>query len=416
MAAVLTFESGAKKTEDWAPYIGDCGKTRFPDHTSENPHVGFAVGPPDINQSDALFSVFFEEGEENTNCNGHIRFGLGAGKGSGNAAVSAIVKERIESGSFSSVYDFCSRVSGKLVNRGTIEALVKGGAFDSIHGVESRAAIIAGLDQAISTGASAARDRKGGQGGLFGGESAGGTSATEPEWKLPKTTPWTKNESLGYEKDVLGIHVSGHPLEQHEESLRLWCSNTTKTLGEKSDGNEATVGGILSSVRLTVVRNGRSAGKKMAILTLQDREGSIDGVIFSDAYQRYVELLQQDEAVIVMGKVDRSRGDLQLLINRVIPIQDASLHLARRLELTFTNGPGLGDTKSRMELASGLLKQAGASRVAPGATPVEVVVHVHTGKHVATIRSQRRVVVEPKLLEQLSGVVGKNNIRVISKN
>ncbi len=416
MAAVLTYESGAKKIEDWAPYIGDCGKTRFPDYTTEIPHVGFAVGPPDINQSDALFSVVFEDDEEKTNCNGHISFGLGAVKGSGNAAVSAIVKERTKNGLFVSVYDFCSRVSGKLVNRGTIEALVKGGAFDSIHGVESRAAIISGLDQAISAGASAARDRVSGQGGLFGGESSNNTAASEPEWRLPKITPWNQNESLGYEKDVLGIHVSGHPLEQYEDSLELWCSNTTRSLKEKPDGSEATVGGILSSVRLTVVRNGRSAGKKMAIITLQDRGGNIDGVIFSDAYQRYAELLQQDEAVIVMGKVDRSRGDLQLLINRVIPIQDASLHLARRLELTFINGTERGDTKSKMEMASGLIKQAGGSRVSSGATPVEVLVHVHTGKHVATIRSQRRVVVEPKLLEQLGGVVGKNNIRVISKN
>jgi hypothetical protein len=99
-----------------------------------------------------------------------------------------------------------------------------------------------------------------------------------------------------------------------------------------------------------------------------------------------------------------------------MPVHEASLHLARRLEITFTNGEEGGDAKSRMEMASGLLKQAGASKVALGATPVEVVVHVHTGSHVATIRSQRRVVVEPKLLEQLVGVVGKQNIRIISKN
>ena len=416
MAAVLTFESGAKKTEDWAPYIGDCGKTRFPDHTDETPHVGFQVGPPDINQSEALFSVVFDENEPKTNCNGHVRFGLGAVKGAGNAAVSAIVKERNEHGTFDSIYDFCSRVSGKMVNRGTIESLIKGGAFDSIHGVENRAAMVAGLDHAISVGASAARDREIGQGGLFGGEDPNKSRAEVPQWKLPSVTPWIQQESLGYEKDVLGIHVSGHPLEQYEESLRHWCSNTTSSLKNKADGSEATVGGILTSIRMTVVRIGRSAGKKMALVTLQDRNGSVDGVIFSDAYQRFAHLLQKDGGVIVIGTVDRSRGDLQLLINRVICIQDASLHLARRLELTFVKGEGRGDTQSKMELASGLLKQAGASRVASGAIPAEVVVHIHTGKHIATIRSQRRVVVEPKLLEQLGGVVGKNNIRVISKN
>ena len=415
MASLLTYESGAKKIDDWAPYIDDCSRTRFPDHSQEEPHVGFIVGPPDINQSDALFSVVFDEEEPKTNCNGHIRFGLGAVKGTGGSAVSTIIHERNEGGAFTSIYDFCSRISGKLVNRGTIESLVKGGAFDIMHGVDSRAAILAGLDRAITAGASTARDKQSGQGGLFGGKTDSSTATDAPEWKLPSVPPWTKAESLAQEKEVLGIHVSGHPLEQHEDSIRLWCNSTTSSLNDRADGHEAVVGGLLTAVRITVVRNGRSAGKKMAIITLQDRGGSVDGVVFSDAYQRYAHLLQQDGAVIVVGKVDRSRGEMQLLVNRILSVQDAPQHLARRLELTFTNGRGQGDTKSQMELASGLLRQAGASRIAEGATPVEVVVHVHTGDHVATIRSQRRVVIEPKLIEQLGGVVGKNNIRVISR-
>ena len=416
MASLLTYESAAKKTDDWAPYISECSRTRFSDHSEEVPHVGFIVGPPDINQSDSSFSVVFNEDEEKTSCNGHIRFGLGAVKGAGNAAVFAIVKERSENGPFISIYDFCSRIGGKLVNRGTVESLIKGGAFDSIHGVESRCAILSCLDRAISAGASAARDKEAGQGGLFGGGGENGSVASaEPEWRIPKVTPWTKRESLVYEKEVLGIHVSGHPLEQYEEPLRCWCNSTASSLRDRGDGREATVGGLLTSIRITTVRSGRSAGKKMAIITLQDREGCVDGVIFSDAYQRFAHLLQQDEVVIVVGKVDRSRGELQLLINQVVSIHDASQYLARRLELTFTNGKGAGDTKSQMEIASGLLKQAGAARVALGATPVEVVVHVHTGEHVATLRSQRRVVVEPKLIEQLGGVVGKNNIRVIPR-
>jgi DNA polymerase-3 subunit alpha len=126
MAALLTYESDARKTEDWAPYIEDCRRTIFPDHTSSKNHIGFEVGPPDINQSDALFSVVYAEGEKVTNLGGHVRFGLGAVKGAGGAAISAIVQEREATGPFTSLLDFCSRISGRAVNKATIEALIKG--------------------------------------------------------------------------------------------------------------------------------------------------------------------------------------------------------------------------------------------------------------------------------------------------
>ncbi len=413
MAAVLTFESEAKKTEDWAPYISDCKRTFFPDHTEMEPHIGFEVGPPDINYSAATFSVVFEEDEPITNLHGSVRFGLGAVKGAGNVAVGAIVEEREQGGPFESLFDFCSRLSGRVVNRATIEALIRGGAFDAVHGVESRAALIAALDNAISFGASEAEDRRVGQGGLFsGGDDE--PSTQKVEWKLPDVKPWTKPQVLAHEKEVLGIHVSGHPLDDHSEYLESWCSHTTPMLKEVQDGREVVIGGMISSMRITVVRNGRSAGRKMAMLTIQDKSGKIDCVIFSDAYQRYAEMLQQDEVVIVVGKIDRSRGELQLLINQVMQSNDAPLYLAKRLELTFCEQEKAGLAKGQMELVSGLLKQAGASGVANGAKPAEVVVHINTDGRIATLRSSQRVVVEPKLLHQIGEVIGRNNIRVVS--
>ncbi len=413
MAALLTFESEAKKTEDWAPYISDCKRTIFPDHTEKEPHVGFEVGPPDINKSAPSFSVVFENDEPHTNIRGSIRFGLGAVKGAGGVAVSAIVEEREQNGPYKSLFDFCSRLSGRVVNRATIEALIRGGAFDVLHDVESRAALIAALDNAISFGASEAEDRRVGQGGLFSGDTEASVEK-EVEWKLPDVKPWTKQQLLAQEKEVLGIHVSGHPLDDHNEYLESWCSHMTPMLREVQDGREVVVGGMITSMRITIVRNGRSAGKKMAMLSIQDKLGKIDCVIFSDAYQKYAELLQQDEVVIVVGKVDRSRGDLQLLINQVMPSQHAPLYLAKRLELTFLEQESSGIAKGQMEMVSGLLKQAGASQVANGAKPAEVVVHINTAGHVATLRSNQRVVVETKLLHQIGEVIGRNNIRLVS--
>ena len=419
MAAVLTFESGAKKTEDWAPYIGDCRRVIFPDHSKENRHIGFLVGPPDINQSDADFSVVFKEDEEKTNVNGSVRFGLGAVKGAGSAAVSAIVEERKFGGSFNSIFDFCSRVSSRAANRATVESLIKGGAFDSMHGVDNRASLLAVLDKAISIGASAAKDKETGQGGLFGApknteaddDNARGSVAIV---ELPKVTPWTQAETLQHEKEVLGIHVSGHPLDAHDEVLEAWCSDNVVSLRDKGDGKEVVVGGVLSAVRIVVIRNGRSAGQKMAILTLQDRVGKIDCVLFSDGYQKYAHLLQKDDVVLVVGKVDRGRGELQLLVNKVVSLPEAPLFLSKRIEITFHESISNGQTKGQMEMVSGIIKQAGASRVGQGAMPADVYIHVNTGEHVATLRSQRRVVVEQKLIQQIIEVVGQDNVRLVS--
>lgn len=416
MAAVLTFESGAKKTEDWAPYIGDCRRVVFPDHTKSNRHIGFEVGPPNINQSNADFSVVFDDGEERINTHGSVRFGLGAVKGAGNSAVSAVVEERKTSGPFTSIFDFCSRVSSKAVNRGTVESLIKGGAFDSIHGVDNRASLLAVLDKAISIGASAAKDKESGQSGLFGAPEivAGSEKSVCDENDLPKVVPWTQQETLNYEKEVLGIHVSGHPLDAHDEELGAWCSDNVMSIRDHRDGKEVVVGGVLTAVRIVVIRNGRSAGQKMAILTLQDRAGKIECVIFSEGYQKYAHLLQTDDVVLIVGKVDRGRGELQLLVNKVIPPKEASLFLSKQIEITFHQEPKGSQTKGQMEMVSGIIKQAGASKVGQGASPADVFIHIHTGEHVATLRSQRRVVVEPKLIQQISEIVGQENIRLVS--
>ncbi len=410
MAAVLTYESSARKVDDWAPYVEECRRTRFPDHSEEQPHEGIEVGPPDINRSDATFSVVFDEDEERTSCSGHIRFGLGAIKGAGSAAVERIATERKESGRFASIFDFCGRVSGRSVNRATLEALVKAGAFDSLHGAESRAALLAVLDDAIATGASEADDRRSGQGALFGG--GGEDAAGVPEPTLPRVEAWSAPQTLAFEKEVLGIHVSGHPLEEHTEALQRWCSEPIAALRDAGEGRPVTVGGILSSVRITTVQRGRSTGRKMAILTLQDRASSLDCVVFSDAYQQLADVLQEDAIVLVTGRVDRSRSDVQVIVDRVVPLEDAPRHLAGRLELTFKRNGQNGDMQNRMEVASGLIRQAGGAKVSRGGKAAEVVVHVDTGDHVAVVHSGRRVVVEPKLLDQLRDVVGVENIRL----
>jgi hypothetical protein len=177
MAAVLTYESAARKVDDWVPYLEDCKATVFPDHTEDRPHVGVEVRPPDINLSEANFSVVFMPDETPDACRGHVRFGLDAIKGVSTSAINAIIEERRERGPFRSIFDFCERVDLRSVNKATIEALVKSGAFDATHSIEERSAAHATITDAISAGQAAADDRRSGQMNFF----SGGDTAAPPE-------------------------------------------------------------------------------------------------------------------------------------------------------------------------------------------------------------------------------------------
>jgi DNA polymerase-3 subunit alpha len=218
MAAVLTYESAARKVDDWVPYLEDCKATVFPDHTDDRPHVGVEVKPPDVNLSEANFSVVFMADEVPDACRGHVRFGLDAIKGVSTSAINAIIDERRTHGPFTSIFDFCERVDLRSVNKATIEALVKSGAFDSMHSIEERSAAHAAVTDAISAGQAAADDRRSGQMNFFStGESPVQAAVSRA---LPSVPPWERMKTLTFEKDTLGFFVSGHPLDVHETQLR----------------------------------------------------------------------------------------------------------------------------------------------------------------------------------------------------
>jgi DNA polymerase-3 subunit alpha len=415
MAAVLTYESGARKTDDWAPYLEDCKHTVFPDHRMERPHAGVEVKPPDINSSGAGFTVVFDEDEPPDNLHGHIRFGLGAIKGVGRSAIGAIIEERDRGGPFASLFDFCERVPPRVANKGTLEALVKGGAFDALHGKARRSAVFAALEEAISAGHQAAEDRRSGQMSMFAAMPEDGIAEVRDERPLPNVPPWDQMTTLAGEKETLGIHVSGHPLDQHEAQLRQY--GTTDTGGMKAAAQDAPViiGGILTRVRITTVRSGRSAGERMAMITLQDRAASIDGVVFSEVFARDAPVLQEGSIVLLVGTVDHSRGSGQLRVERALRIEDAPQHLARGLELSFIDEDGGEGIESRMNLAAGVLQQADAARVIGEGRPVDVQLRLITaGKKIDLKPTHLRVVPEPALLEQLRDLLGEDHVRLIT--
>ncbi len=412
MAAVLTYESQARKVEDWAPYLEDCRRTVFPDHSGASPHVGLKVEPPDINLSEAAFSVVFEPDEQRDALHGHIRFGLGAIKGTGDSAVHAILGERRERGAYESIFDFADRVDLRGVNKATIEALIKAGAFDSLHGVDQRAALVASIDDIISAGQQAARDRDAGQMNFFGtfAESA---PATKVAPRLRSEPAWDHLARLAAEKDALGFHISGHPLDRYRDLVREFCNADPTTLSSQRDGGTVIIGGVVTSVRHMVTKRGASAGSKMARVVLDGGQGVIEGVAFAESFARNGHLLIEDAMVIVVGSPDRNSSEPGVIIEQVYAMETAPLYLAQAIEIHVDASSDDEPLAQLLQMAVGMLRQSSGLATLPGAREVDVFVHLSTHQHRVTLRPERlRAVPDRMLLTRLRELFGEGSVQV----
>ena len=335
MAALLTCESGDR--DKLSEYIDECRR------------MGIKVLPPDVSRSEHDFSV---DGDA-------IRYGLGSVKGVGEAAARAIVAARegrggAGGGPFASVFDLCERVDAKTLNRGTLEALAHGGAFDST-GVR-RAQVIEVLDRALALAAEVHADRSVGQMGLFGG----GTAAADGAHAYPAVPEWPLQDLLAKEKDALGYYVTSHPLAKHEAVLRRLTTATSATLKDAVEKAEVRVGGLVSGLRTSIVKSGPNEGKKMAFFRLDDFAGSSSCVMFSKAYAEHASLLTNDRVVVLEGDVDASRDEPTIRVARVVPMEQASRVFARGVlvRLSDATPPTLDAVRSALQASPGPLAVA----------------------------------------------------------
>jgi DNA polymerase-3 subunit alpha len=424
MAAFLSYDSQANKVSEWTPYLDDCKKTRF---TSGK--VGVEVRPPDVNLSRADFSVVFNPGEPHDALHGHIRFGLGGIKGTGDKAVAAIVGEREGTAErpggspakstgprpYASIFDFCERVPLTVVNKATIEALVKSGAFDALHGRPSRSALVASIDQAVSAGQKAASDRASGQSQLFGlggglgsgpGGPAPGKPAPAPPSPLAKAKPWTDSEALAQEKEALGFYISSHPLNSWKAWSGVFTSATLGQMREFKQDQRLVAAVIVQSVRTLVSKTGKNAGKKMAVLTLEDLTGSAEAVIFPGIYDTYAHLLESDEPKFVLGRVDHARGEPQIIVDRLVPIDGVPLEkgrlrlIVREPRLNGSSGAALTGVRTLLNGGS------------PSGVPLDLIVETESAWYELRPEPPTRIALEPTLISAVVGLLGDGSARL----
>jgi DNA polymerase-3 subunit alpha len=274
---------------------------------------GIEIVSPDINVCDPDFQAR----------DGKIYFGLAAIKNVGAGAIGHVVKEREENGDFKSLYDLCSRVSSRLVNRRVYESLIQSGALDSLPG--HRAQKLHNLEKILERAARRSREAERGQFSLaFGSEVAPIEQTLEP------AEEWSGQEALHRERESLGFFLSGHPLEKFRMVLDMMSTTNTSALKDSANGKHAIVGGLITNVKTTMDKK----QNPMAFVTIEDTSGQAEGVVFSDVLKKARGKIVEDTVLLLEGKVSRrNSSEGKLLVNSVFPVDDNSIAKSKEIHI-----------------------------------------------------------------------------------
>ena len=317
-SAILAADVALSRLPDGAPVLLD--GNALPNLAASLPAGDYAltgdVGEPGLAALGWLLSAYrFEPADAKT-----VRYGLGAIKGSGQSAIEEILRAR-EGKPFTDLFDFCARIDRRVVNRRTIEALIRAGAFDTIH--ENRAQLMASVPMAMEAAeqASAAAN----QVSLF---DLGDESLQAP-LELADEPAWTDKRKLQEEKQALGFYLSGHMFDSYAEEVRRFVRTRIRDL---TDGRDKLVAGVISSMRTMMTQRG-----KMLIVQLDDGTSTLEVTIFNEQFEANKHLFKEDELLIVQGNArpDSFTGGLRFTTESVMDLGRARARFARALKLSF---------------------------------------------------------------------------------
>ncbi len=311
--------------------LSDIKKISF--FMDESKRMGIQVLGPDVNESMLRFAA---------DAKGNIRFGLAAVKGVGEAAVESIVAERRENGKFASVYDFMERINMQAVNRKAIENMATAGAFDALAGF-SRGRFFAAdprdgetifLEQLVRYGSRVQTERNNSQMSLFGGAGTGG-DIQKPQ--PPENDAWTQLEMLNREREMIGMYLSSHPLDDYSIIIRNFTNTQLTELDqlEELKGRDFAVAGMVTAVQNLMTKSGKPFGR----FTVEDYSGSYTFTLFDKDYENFRRFMFADYFLLIRGKVQlkpyRDSKELETKITSMMQLAEARESLVREMSLTF---------------------------------------------------------------------------------
>ncbi len=354
--------------------------------------MGIQVLPPSVNEGESTFSV----------SGNAIRYGLSAIKSVSHTFIEKLCQERQERGNFTSLKDFLTRMAEREINRRVVENLIKAGALDHLGATRKQAMMVyAGMMDSI------AQDKKNtmaGQMTLF--DLVGEEEKAEFEVKLPDVGEFSKEVYLGFEKEVLGVYISGHPLEEYEGK---WRKNITRLttdfqLEEESgqtrvrEAESAMVGGMIVDKTIKYTRQNQT----MAFITLEDLVGTLEIIIFPKSYEKNNHLLNVDEKVFVRGRVvTEDEKNAKLVCEKMYSFEDARQELWLQFQARE-------DYQRQEEALFELLRDSDGKD--------SVVIYISSEKQMKRLPPNRNIAIVPETIQKLTKLLGENNVKVVEKS
>jgi DNA polymerase-3 subunit alpha len=369
-------------------------KDALVEHLEDCQRIEIEVVPPDVNASGAEFTV----------AEGKICFALSAVKGCGTAAAEAVAKQREAKGPYRSLFDFCQRLDPGTVNRAALESLIKAGAFDSLGA--RRAQLLAAIDRAMQSGATAAADRRRGHLGLFGDDEEQSDQAGTAD--LPDLPEWDRRDKLAKEKEVLGFYLSSHPLAEHREKLAAYCSHTTSEAAALNTRSDVLLGGLLSSIKFAHTKNARPGSpSRYATFDLEDTAGTIRCILWPEQLVHHGHLVEPDKIVVARGTVDKRPGsdEANLIVGELIALGDLDARYTRAVAIRVSE-QGHGEQKLQQlhEILRGY----------PGNCELQLSICLSDGSRVSCTCDQLRVAVNDELRTRVDQLLGPGNFHLLT--
>ena len=370
-------------------------KDSLVEHMEDCDKMGVEVVAPCINSSGVEFIV-----AEN-----RIHFAMSAIKGCGIGAAQAIVDAREEKGPFKDIFDFCERVESSKCSRASMESLIKAGAMDCFGAKRSQLQAVA--DRAIQSGAAALADKRSGQKNLFGGASDDPVDEKEAEEViLPSMDEWEERLLLNCEKEVLGYYLTSHPLAPYEVKLASYCSHKTSGLENCKDRDRVSMGGMISSVKQTHVKNPRDPNSptKYAMFDLEDVDGAIRCILWPQDFVKHGHNIKSDAVVVLQGRLDFRGGDeANMIVDKVIPIEELDQSLTHGMKIMIDEQFHPPETvKTAYEIIRGY----------PGNRQLKIELIMADGMRVE-LNSTKRVEINDQLTKRLSDLLGATAVEML---